>query len=129
MDHRCGKRYVLSLDADIKTINGRFDNSKTRDISVGGMSIENDIRQLHMNEVLHIKLTFGDNTRQQYKLKGMVVHLSDDLAGIMFLRDYSVYVNQMLSKTNAKANSKQNQSIQYADQVMTFPPLKIKDMA
>ena len=129
MDHRCGKRYTLSLDADVKTIKGQFDNSKIHDISIGGMSIEHNMRSLHMNEVLHIKLTFGDNARQQYKLKGIVVHLSDDLAGIMFLRDYSVYVSTLLSKTTAKANSKQNQSNHHAGQEMTFPILKMKDMA
>ncbi len=108
MDHRCGKRYALSINANVKTIKGQFDNSRTRDISIGGMSIEHHIEQLYMNEVLHIKLTSDDNARQQYKLKGMVVHLSEDLAGIMFLRDYSVFIEQLLLKKNTKTKSEQS---------------------
>ena len=115
MDHRCGKRYTLSYDVDIKTIKGQFGNSRTLDISTGGMSIEPHKSQLNLNEVIHITLTFGENTRQQYKLKGMVVHLSDDLAGIMFLRDYSVYINQLLLKNNEKSYSEQNEVNRYRE--------------
>lgn len=93
MEHRYFSRLPLKMDVEIQSRGRYLGCFKTCDISFNGMSIKTESADLRENDVVGISVQFDQDETKSFKMKGLVIHHSEDACGVMFLRFYPEYIS------------------------------------
>ncbi|MGF1616048.1 MAG: PilZ domain-containing protein [Gammaproteobacteria bacterium] len=89
MERRYQARRVLDLDVVLYDGQGRMGSFKARNLSLGGIYIETGPIDLCIGDLLDVSCVVDCHTVKKQKLRGIVVHHTDQGVGVMF-RDYDV---------------------------------------
>ncbi len=79
MDHRLGKRSLVSLDVIIRDRNGLTQSGRVQNINGDGMYIQTALHDLKKGMVIDIELASGCS------LRAWVAHTEDKGLGVMFV--------------------------------------------
>ncbi len=82
MEHRYYPRIPVSLEVDMFRRDKHLGHGQTRDISLGGMMLQNDNTALKRNDVIAIRIWINGI---EHVLRGLVIHTSEAQAGIMLI--------------------------------------------
>lgn len=84
MKHRFGPRKSVKLDVELFDGQQSLGYFKTRNIGLEGLFIEKGPVDLGTSDLLDLTLTVNQGGIENYKLKGVVMHHSEEGVGVMF---------------------------------------------
>jgi hypothetical protein len=80
VEHRHYPRIQVSLDVDLFKHGNHIGSTTTKDISLGGMMLQNDDPSLNLNDAILLRMSMQGEERA---VSGFVTHSSQNIAGIM----------------------------------------------
>ena len=116
MEHRYYPRMQISLQVDVFRREKLLGHAYTKDMSLGGMSLQTDLPMLNQNDMIILRIWMKG---VEQVLRGLVVHASLKCAGIMlidlnkdtsrtifnFLRDMEVPLKMALGAFEKRSTS------------------------
>ncbi|MGD8908552.1 MAG: PilZ domain-containing protein [Chromatiales bacterium] len=82
MEHRYYPRMQVSLEVDLFKRDRLLGSAKTKDISLGGMMLQNDTPQLNRNDLVAIRIWVNG---VEQVMRGLVIHTDKKYAGVMLI--------------------------------------------
>lgn len=102
MEHRWSVRKPHQCSVIVDCPRGGLAAAQLRNIGIGGMFVETDKTDLPLNALVTVAFALGhDGSREEFCLPAMVVHRTEDGAGIMFLEPEAETLQTLRRALNA----------------------------
>jgi len=82
MEHRYYPRMPISLGVEVFRRDQLLGHAQTKDISLGGMKLQNGQPVLNRNDVIALRIWLNG---EEHVMRGLVIHTSQRSAGVMLI--------------------------------------------